>query len=204
MVISLMLAIGLQAESGPSLINEVEARLRKLHSISVTLTTNYGAAKPKSVERFQAMKGGYLLYQQSEYVAKVSPLASWLIWPAAKQYVRKKAPAKGSRQNPFMGMPGLFGERDMPAMGMAQKVIWYGRPAWKVTIDATKAVNPQAKLAYYFDPKTRLPLGFRLSQGTYLAEGIYSNLKLDPPLKPSDFDFMPPKGWVPGNPKGSH
>lgn len=200
-VITFLLAAGFAGETGPAFLRAVEARLSRIHSLKVTLTTTYPANKRTVVERYAAMKGGYLRYEQSEYVALISPKASWLLWPKAKQYVLKQPPPKGSQQNPLIGMPGLFGESDMPAIGNVESVTWHGHQAYKLTMDARLHVSKHARLVYYFDRKTKLPLGFHANPGSTDADGIYSDLKIDPPLRSKDFEFKPPSDWTSGSPR---
>lgn len=191
-----ILAVAFQPLSGSVLIKQVVARLSHVQALSVTLTTVYTNPPRQVIESCSVLKGGYLRYRQSDSEAIVAPDKAWLIWPAKKVYKARPAPPKGSPQNPFTGMPGLFGEGILPAKGWATEAKLEGHPAYLVEMDSRKVLPKNAQLAFYFSKDTKLPLGFRIIQGKLTIQGVYSNLKLDPPLKPSDFEFKPAKGWT--------
>ncbi|HVT12533.1 MAG TPA: hypothetical protein VHE55_09715 [Fimbriimonadaceae bacterium] len=190
-----ILVVGFQRVSGLSVIKQVEARLSHVHAISVTLSTSYTNPSRQVKEYFQVLKGGYLRYRQRDSLAIVSPEKAWLVWPNQKRYQPRPAPPKGSAQNPFTGMPGLFGEGRLPAIGWAQETTVGKEPAYLIKMDARK-VLPRGSLYFLVSRDKKLPLGFRIVQDKLTIEGVYSDLKLDPPLKPSDFTFTPGKGWT--------
>ena len=194
-MIVIAFALGLSTRTGQAVLDEVAAKLKKVNALSVTLTTHYPGNGRTTIERFWVLKGGHMRYEQENSEILLSPASAWVIWPIKKTYKRTAVPPKGSPRNPFSGMPGLFGENDLKAIGDSGEGNWYGQPSIGVLMDARKMLAPKAKLVYYFARTTKLPLGFQVQQGNFKAEGVYSGLKVDPQLTPKDFLFQPGKGW---------
>lgn len=188
-------ALGLQTASGQHVLDDVARRLGKVHSLSVTLTTRYIRPERVSVERFTVMRGGYLRYEQADSVILTSPETAWVLLPKRKLYQSKVAPPKNAPQNPFIGMPGLFGEKPAHALGPAGVLTWHGLLAYRIKVAPDSGAPKNSQLFLIIDKQKELPLGFDLQQNRFGVEGFYSSLTLDPPVNPSLFQFKPGKDW---------
>ena len=84
---------------------------------------------------------------------------------------------------------------EMPTIGKPEQVKWHGLTALRIEVDGTKTMTKETKLYYFFDPKTHDELGVSADLGSVTQVELFSDLKINPKIEDSVFQFVPPKGW---------
>jgi hypothetical protein len=195
-IILLPVILGQRVKSPPSardLLYEANRRVLEAKTISVTQFRTTEEFPRPSRTRFWISQGGYFRIEHASVVDVGSPTAAWTYDIQRKIYQKRPPIAKEVDWLPRIGFD-FFGAPH-PILGGPMAVNWHGFSALRIELDGRKAMTKETKLFYFFDTKTRLPLGVSANLGSITQVLIFEDLKLDGPIPKPKFEFRPPADW---------
>jgi outer membrane lipoprotein-sorting protein len=195
-----LLALGSLAQSGSATDAQKEyeqlyARIAQLHSVTGVFVEEQGQKKADRTY-FKLMRPNYFRASNALAVFAGDGKQNWFYDKASKQYV--SAPAKPDR-TAVRSLAGFeqFDQPDSPLFQFSGVHDANFRGTKCRGLDIVFEQQPKMHLTLYLNKTTGLPAGYaeRLDDKPgQKTVGYYLDLKLDPPLKPEDFAWSPPKG----------
>jgi hypothetical protein len=192
MLVTLVLG---QTHSSQSILKQAQDRIARATTITVTVT-QVVEEFPKPVKtKWWFRKGGFYRSESPIGTLIASPAKCWSYQSRGNAYMEFPGAQPNWSLSRETGL-GSFGEPGMmPTVGAPTKVKWRGRPALRVEVDARKTMTKEAKLFYFFDPKSLDQIGVSANLGSMTQVTEFSDLRINPKISDSIFSFTPPRGW---------
>jgi outer membrane lipoprotein-sorting protein len=184
-----------QSLSAQSILKQAQDRIARATTITVAVT-QVVEEFPKPVKtKWWFRKGGYYRSESPMGTLIASPAKCWSYQPRGKSYMEFPGAQSNWSLSQETGL-GSFGDpTKMPTIGVPKAVKWRGREALSIEVDATKTMTKEAKLFYFFDPKSLDHIGISANLGSMTQVTEFKDLKVNRKIADSIFSFTPPKGW---------
>jgi len=138
-------------------------------------------------------KGGYFRADAGTLTDISNPKEGWTFDSVKKIYQSRKPIPSDFRLTSVIGIDIL--RAGLPIIGQPKAMQWRGRPTVRVELDGRAKMTKETKLFVFFDPKSHLPIGVSANLGSMTQVVVYEDLKLNPKIEDSKFQFVPPKTW---------
>ncbi len=178
------------ALSASEVLHDAWRQVEQAQSISVTKMRTTEEFPKESRVRLWWRKGGYFRSDAGALIDLNNPKQG-RTYRADKKIYQLRTPLPASFNClPTIGLD-LFGA-GLPIVGEAKKLVWHKYPALRIELDGRKQMTKETKLFVFVDPKTHAPIGVSANLGSMTQVVIFENLKLDPKIEDSMFQFVPP------------
>lgn len=181
-----------QAFQSQPLLDEVHRRIEAATSLSVTVTVTTEEFPKPQTTKWWWKRGGYYRYESAQGIFIGCPTTSWSVKPSEKGYKVLEGVQTNWSLSREVGLDFL--SMGLPPIGEPTKVTWHGKQALRVELDG-KRMTKETRMYVYFDPLTHDPLGVSANLGSITQVRIFSDLKINPQIPASMFQFVPPKGY---------
>lgn len=176
---------------------ELNLRMAKANSVQATLEVTMLGETERYSLRFlrknyaKVLSKTAAIFQNGKTYFDFSPLDN--------EYWQRPASPEGLPAGTAFSLGGIVGFERLgfpndpkfePVRVRTQK--WEGLTV--TALDLKSPTDAALKATLFLDAKTKLPLGWTYSLRTFKSSGRIRDLKLDAPMKPSEFAWTPPKG----------
>ncbi len=184
-----------QSVTAKAILAEAKAKLEHARSVSVTVIVTKEEFPKSSTEKWAFRKGGYLRAEFGDLVRVANPRAAWEYSRSKKTYRSIPAPTHDVNGGDVLNQLALT-LSGFPILSGPTSVPWHRMKTLRIELDGRKTMTKETKLFAFFDPKTHLPLGVSANLGSVTQVMVLKDLKLNPRLDDSLFEFKPPAGWT--------
>ncbi|HRK21508.1 MAG TPA: hypothetical protein PLX06_06855, partial [Fimbriimonadaceae bacterium] len=179
------------------IFEELKSTLAKAKSFQATFEVNMLGETERYTVRFLRKNYAKILSKSSAVFQNGKVFYDYS--PLDNEYWQKPAPAEGLPAGTAFSLGGLVGFEGLgfpnepklePIRVKTQK--WEGKSV--VALDLQSPTDPALKATLFLDSASKLPTGWTYTLRTYKSSGRIHDLKLNAPMKRSEFAWSPPKG----------
>jgi outer membrane lipoprotein-sorting protein len=192
MILALVLA---QALSAKQLLNDAWSQFHNAESMTMTMViTSEEHLRGDLTSKFFWRKGGFLRIE-ADHEVDVSDTKAAYSYRTDKKMYQVEHPAPADLEL-VLGQIGIHAfHAPWPVIGNPTPTVWHGFKTIRIELDARKDMTPETKLYVFVNPSTHLPIGVSANLGSETQVMIFKDVKINPTIPHSAFQFTPPKGW---------
>ncbi|HWP30567.1 MAG TPA: hypothetical protein VNK96_02425 [Fimbriimonadales bacterium] len=187
--------LNFQIESAQTLFDRVNAKLASAKSISGVMIEKTNFGKTSTRYEFAVLKPNYYKIKSKQNEKYYDGMNVYWYNKVENEYSISNVIKQTNKRIPIKlpGFESFTGQSlDYLVVRSVKDTIFNGRSCKAISLDYKGIVQPPRFNTFFVDPKTLMPLGWELRQEDMWEITIYENLRLNPPLKPSDFIWKVP------------